>query len=735
MAKAVKWQIPFTSVEGTQYRLDIYAEGYTGSPIQLLAGDTPFVSDEDSNGDYFTPMRIQTGSIQICTAKPDGGLLKIEDILPANNIDHPIRLINLSNSNSIDWQGFLSCEAYSQSYIGIPTILTLPVMSVLEAMDSVFVSQNDMTEVLTLNKIIGKTLAHFDSTVGLTHFSYIYYSQTDFRIFNAGAEANEFFTQEEIQQLHSTTYSVQGYSCKSIIERLCRFMGWVARERGTNLYLSRLGESQGWYKDTPANLKDDFGTNATSGGYVSSNISALTWRGTDHKNTIMQGAKKVTVRAKLESDNVGLQMPIPPIDDPTAQQGMPIKGEAEGISVVVTLYPGIKAEQNDAYYGNCKYKYYFGSTNTPSGDVDIATTNVSTSTRSNFLSNSYMWGGLLTPGRAKYAGVALCRFYISEEEYPLYPKVQNGLYCTFLPSISDGTTPALGPQLDPIFSIKTTKKYAARLQHSQSRLKITGKCYFIGWDPVNSRAIWTDKIDDSLLNLSQVNIQLGIRWGDQVVTSNLGWDNWQGGAYIGRFNTLYKDGGFEAEVSVAYPFNGELELAIYPNAFQATLLSGSENKHVLYEVIFTSLSVVQEFSDDAAWREGSQNDYVQLLNTQFRDEIVINTEFASDNNNIPAETVLLQTDNPIGGLLKTIEYKTGLSTTQARRPELDLLSRMASYYGVSRRTLELQVKHPSFDLSLVYLYGISPDSNKYLPLAESRDWQAEISTLKCFESI
>ena len=111
MSKAIKWQIPFASLSGTLYRLDIYAEGYTGDPIQLTAGETPFVTDEDSSEDFFAPIRTQTGSIQVCTRKPDGTMLTLDEILPANNIDHPVRLINLSNSNAIEWQGFLSCEA------------------------------------------------------------------------------------------------------------------------------------------------------------------------------------------------------------------------------------------------------------------------------------------------------------------------------------------------------------------------------------------------------------------------------------------------------------------------------------------------------------------------------------------------------------------------------------------------------------------------------------------------
>ena len=57
MAKAIKWQIPFASLSGTLYRIDIYAEGYSGDPIQLTAGESPFVTEEDSSEDFFAPIR------------------------------------------------------------------------------------------------------------------------------------------------------------------------------------------------------------------------------------------------------------------------------------------------------------------------------------------------------------------------------------------------------------------------------------------------------------------------------------------------------------------------------------------------------------------------------------------------------------------------------------------------------------------------------------------------------
>ena len=75
---------------------------------------------------------------------------------------------------------------------------------------------------------------------------------------------------------------------------------------------------------------------------------------------------------------------------------------------------------------------------------------------------------------------------------------------------------------------------------------------------------------------------------------------------------------------------------------------------------------------------------------------------------------------------------------QTIRPEVDLLNRLATYYGASRQTLDLITKHPVVNnapavLPLLKLNGIN-DGKVYLPLSESRDWREEVSTLTCMEN-
>ena len=154
MAKAVKWQISFTTADvlnPTYYRIDIYAEGYTGTPIKLTAGPQPFVTEEDKNTDFFTPIRSQTGTIQVCTKLPSGGQLDLDDLMPSTNLSNPVRVLQyISEQWTVVWSGFLSCDMYNQAYTSVPENIDLPVISILEAWKSAYINVNKIETVLDL---------------------------------------------------------------------------------------------------------------------------------------------------------------------------------------------------------------------------------------------------------------------------------------------------------------------------------------------------------------------------------------------------------------------------------------------------------------------------------------------------------------------------------------------------------------------------------------------------------
>jgi hypothetical protein len=313
MAKAVRWRVPFVSLSGTRYEIEIYDEGYTGEAVTLQAGETPFVTDEDATDDFFAPIRTQTGNIEVCTAIPGGGTLSLEDILPENNISRPVRLMSIAAdmSEKIEWQGFLSCQAYNQAYTDIPEIIQLPINSVLEAMDSVPVSTDRIGGIKSISNLVYHILKEIRIQCGLPCFTHINYSAADFSIFSQLIDSTVLFALKEYNHEYSTTYIVDGMSCKEALTRICTFMGWVAREMKTDVVLERLCSDLGMYREE---IEDFYGNFHYSVSYNSPLTTGLNifdpyWRGTNHQQSITQGAKSVEVVAKLAKYEIGLTFP------------------------------------------------------------------------------------------------------------------------------------------------------------------------------------------------------------------------------------------------------------------------------------------------------------------------------------------------------------------------------------------------------------------------------------------
>ena len=148
-------------------------------------------------------------------------------------------------------------------------------------------------------------------------------------------------------------------------------------------------------------------------------------------------------------------------------------------------------------------------------------------------------------------------------------------------------------------------------------------------------------------------------------------------------------------------------------------------------MIFTELTVEHIFPESNLISDRSENKYFQLLNTNFRDEISINVDLASYMSNKQSPSILMRSSDTT---MQDLEYIMPDSSIEYKRPEKELISRLASYYGAVRQRLELEVAHPtSAPIPLLKLNGIN-DGKVYLPLSESRDWRTDECTLTCFET-
>lgn len=741
MSKQIRWQIPFVSRLGTAYRVDIYDEqdGSWSGVTQLLGGTSPFTTDEDSSDDYFAPIRVQTGTLTVCTHDEDGNvLITLDDILPASNISRPVRLVNVG-TGAIEWQGFLSCEAYDQDYTDIPQHLQLPVISVLEAMASVQLDPTRSNGLTTVKSAIKTALSEMMTQSGMDFYTHVNYSGTSYQIFNKYIDQSVFFESKEYNNENSTTYIVSGLSVKNVLERLAQYMGWVVREQGTKIYFERMGDDIYTWEDTYA----QFGGANPGVQIINFTTKALAndvdWVGVDHKRTVQQGAKSVEVVARLEKYELQLSIPEFPAGE------------------VSTYYLEMNYDRSDSEFWSRKWWYMVASQNdTAYSSLKLGfrklnkTSNGSyhcfdygNSTIQDVLAHMLEAGDESTARQGIYpsygdpytyhAGAFFAKESFEDSEQQVHD-TEEGLHCVFFPytikmTAGSQTPPDFDPaksgyiaQMSSVVSFYANSGYLnLQCEYSMLYLHWASEGTHLAVDSGDATVVW--------------RCGMRLKFGDKYWNGT----SWQTTACI--FEAPFKGGNFEGNwsesmgipetegllIPIPSPMNGEVILEIWPNV---SMLGNNFNWWV-FESFFKKMSVDYIPPIDDTLTDRSENHYFRLLGTNFRDEISVGTELASMLNNQPSPSLIM--DNSTTPM-KTLDYLVS-GGTEARRPEVDLLNRLATYYGAARQRLDLIVEHPTAaPLPLLRLNGISPDSRTYAPLAESRDWQQDSSTLKCFET-
>lgn len=700
MSKAVRWTIPFESLGGTNYRIDIYDEGYAGNPVQLLGGPHPLVTDENNSDDFFTSARTHTGSLQVCTEIPGGGTLALSDILPENNISRPVRLINLSNSNAIEWQGFLSCEAYSQEYTSAPQILTLSVISVLEAMASVPISQTAATGIKAIRLQIYNAIRTIENLVGMPSglFTVICYSRTASNIMLKNIDSTILYDVNEYNNETSSNYVVEGLNCLEVLNRICAFMGWIVRDQGQQIFFQRVGEELSMYAQSLTNFGgtlQQFYTR-TDMPLVSKDLSTMTWMGARHERSIMQGARSVEVIANLIRYEMELGLPAFPTENMIYNDGAVIES-------YVTL-------QND-YNNMLAFAYYVvtignaGTHISVQGDstVEAAYGDCVLNPACDVATQYKNWANGGAYDLTKNVGAFNAKLHF-EDEYA------DGLYIVALNELN-----ATGEHAPTVFTMRSILSY--RLIDGSLKFKMTG------------------------LTITDIGTEILPFMGKVEVLLQFGSLYWNGSAWQAARTYFLADftqhesedqqaGDYVLTIPVGSQLQGEVIVEVrgsiqggtsFPNYYQP-----------FYDLFLSELSVTYEAPEYVTESDRTANHYFRLLGTNFRDDIKINADLASNLNNQPSPSLIIESGN---NMLRELNYIVQGGSTERRRPEVDLLNRMAAYYSEARQQLKIEVAHPTdAPLPCLVLNGIN-DGKKYLPLAESREWADDKSTLTCFETV
>ena len=303
-----QYEIPFKTHDGRLATVSVYSDSWSSLPVTLQGAGEPFTTSLDDSDDLFTPVRRSTGYLRIV----DDGTLS--SIIPTGAKE---KRVTLDIDGTLMWQGWLKAESYKSAWDYLPT-LEIPIQSGLGVLEQCPLPQEDITLrtgatlrvtygsvrvarlILECVHLMGTTVNTivFPATITSTDgWGALGYRLSRWNYFERNTDTN--YDDEDWKPLEAKT-------ALEVLTDICTFFGWTCEEWHDVLYFVEVGATD--YAAVTYEQLISYATEAST-PEVSSVILPLPlslssdYRLAGARNTIehMQPAKKVTVKATSES--------------------------------------------------------------------------------------------------------------------------------------------------------------------------------------------------------------------------------------------------------------------------------------------------------------------------------------------------------------------------------------------------------------------------------------------------
>lgn len=299
MGRKVKWQISFRTRSERLGVLSLYEEGYDGNIIELTGASVPFETQEDSSDKWLEPIRKQTGYIRVLDED------NTEGIMPVGMKD---RYVEYTEDGVLKWCGYMVPDVYSADWDVTPLEVEFPVVGGLGVLEGVYLNENDGLGVVSFAQLLCQCLAETGISYNMIYFpKEVFKDNTmndDLFPWKVEVSRYNFFGENDSLNMEDEDWTrYNGQTCYDVIAEIMKFWGWSIRERGNDLWITSTGgegsvaysysEFTDYVEGIPLIQKD---RDVQAYSY---DIESLGLAGADHKKDILQGRKKVVVKASV----------------------------------------------------------------------------------------------------------------------------------------------------------------------------------------------------------------------------------------------------------------------------------------------------------------------------------------------------------------------------------------------------------------------------------------------------
>lgn len=748
----IRWRVPFQSLGGTNYIVNIYDWAYSGSVTTLTPAPQPFVTQENDESDIFIPVRTQTGYISIIldpsTRQADATVLN--DILPIND---RARLVRLMQGTTVEWQGFLQCNMYTQPWEGSAHMIQLPVQSMAAAMESIEMSPSD-TGIKTLAGLLthgmGKLLADDAEDTGGVAAGIM----GDVYLLDDAANHNNAWLRQYIDwrtfiqpkaETGAATTSTRlfGQNYLTIIRAVCEVFGLTMREQGRDIYFTAYDTAQRAWK-YPWSTVVDIAEGETTGpitGTISSTglLGALDLRGAVNAQTLAQGCKKCAVILTIQSDSFLMA--------PTRANGnASALIDVQNMNTLSWGQPHVYVQVHDAIETDTEKDWFFRTTEDAPSPASIDTCKECSVLASNNLAsqaiNAYVTGCF--PVRWGY-----------QDSPTIFPKLQPGIFFNQRRLYE-------GIAVYDCFSLSSGVSYT--FAGGWLNLDMSVYNFWLGFLSGDSNKWWfgpTMRTNHTMISLLQCSLQFGNKeWKADHTTpinANVAYQDgeWVSVGQGNRFWLIFDNGELRtnktadmlADKDTGYFFpigtkstqegktvyadtemSGIIELKIYNIQYMWSNLSPQSGGWVTSPSrIVSNLELIHIPKDSLGVSDKTSNEYRRQTGVPFKGEEERSLQIGTWNDNISAPNFILGSAK-VSDYIQALSYTDGTTTTD-ERPEIHLLGRMVNFYAKSRLWVQAIVDRAMDGMKTIYSYN----GRKMVGMNSETDWENDSKAMKFIE--
>lgn len=720
MAWYKRYMVPFQSKGGNQYVVYIY-EHTSGSIITLTGAANPFETSEIQDDNIFTSIREQTGSLRIIDETAEGNLL--ETLIPSDNISKMVCLYtgtwNSSMTTFTDdtcvWKGFLCANAYTQSWDDQKKVVEFPIKSILGILQDISLPESDAGSFHSIAYLFDLA---FNSIDDIAPDSVVFITEIGFPssdLLGVYIQWPVFYRQIEVTNQGDSFNTTEGITYYDALSFVLKLFGLMMRENGTTLVVAQYDEANAsslynfTYTWTSIHQFATQGITPTPVKAYNDPVNLLdsiTFKGSDNILSFIQGRKNCQVTLPI-NDPLPFNINLPQTtEDSSSVLEVPDINNGQ-----VFVQPHAPRSNNIESFVYHEYDHY---------------NKIGSSDYSHCLNNSVIYEPLydMSKGHA-YTGAFPCRWYYKDTPTAT-ATLKNGLFLNQNYRVSSGSMP-----VDFCYSIKADKSYT--LQYGYLRIKMNcynfdrglpsvihdylvfGTSYFIDNKPLTTLyCVLTfgnyDWNGEEWVQHSGNYPSFGIDFDGTSVKSNK----------TSAMNIAEDDGWF---IPIPNTMSGQIRLYILDGASCYTDVGYT----IVHSRIIAELTVDYIPLLDMIVSRRSENVYREtIIQSGFNDSENQALEIGTLNNNLICQRFIMRSD---GTYIQNLQFSVGYNTWVAKRPELNLLSRMAAQYEIIRRTM----KAVGTALTDIYTKRYIYNSKRFFSVNAKHNWRDDTQEVKFIE--